>query len=161
MSPARTETDDADLAVRIGLRPQVSDRGRHVAHHLRIRDAAGGAHPCADVVGAARPVTEIEMGRDRRIAVVGELACNLDDPLVPARQVHDDHHSRHFPGTRRARVIGLAGIAVVTFERDDFGLQTLVRHALALPCVIAGTRPAQYHGQSRCKGVTATKESGG
>ena len=65
--------------------------------------------------------------RDRRIAVMGELAHDFDDPFVPAGQVMDDDDAGEFSGPRRTRVIGFALIAVVAAERHRFRLQALIK----------------------------------
>src|SRR5262249_43186684 len=55
----------------------------------------------------------------------------LDDPLIPSRHVHDQHHAREFSSAGRARVIGFALVALVSGELDRLGRQTLVvRHTL-------------------------------
>ncbi len=138
MAPTRAEPDHADLAGRVGLCPQIGDGAGHVAHHLGIRHATCGPHPRPDVVGIARTLPEIEVRRNRRIAMMGELARHLDDPLVPAGQMHDHHDAGHLAGACRPRVIGLAGIPVVALERHDLCLQTFIRHCCSTPLVVAG-----------------------
>ena len=88
----------------------------NVADHLLVGDTAGGARACADVIGAAGAFAEIEVRRDGRKAVMGELAGRLLDPLVPARHVMDQDHPGPRPGTERAGVVGFAHVPVVTAE---------------------------------------------
>jgi hypothetical protein len=43
-----------------------------------------GPHLRTDVIRTARTVAEVQMGGNRCIAVMGELANHLDGPLIPA-----------------------------------------------------------------------------
>jgi hypothetical protein len=63
------------------------------------------------------------MGGDRCIAVMGEFANHLDDPLVPAWQMRNDDHPWKFAVTRWASVVGLSAVAIVGNERHGFGNQ--------------------------------------
>mgnify|MGYP001764363280 CR=1 FL=1 len=83
VAAARAETDHPDLAVAFRLRTQESHAAGDVAHDLRVRDAAFGAHPGSNIVGMSRSVTVIKMRRDGRKTVLRELACRLQDPFVP------------------------------------------------------------------------------
>ena len=78
----------ADLAVGVGLRPQIGRRAPGVADHLVVGHAAGRAHARAEVIRAASALAEVQMRRDRRKSVMGELARGLDDQFVPAGHVH-------------------------------------------------------------------------
>ena len=116
MAAARAEADDADLAGGVRLRPQERHAGGDVAHHLLVVGAAGRPRPRGDVVGAARTEAEEQMRGDGRIAAMGAFAHDLGGPLVPAGHVMDHDDAGNFAGTLRARVIGLALVAVVTAE---------------------------------------------
>lgn len=63
------------------------------------------------------------MGGHRSVAVMGEFANHLGDPLIPARQMMNDDHSRKFAVTRWANVVGLSAVVVVADERHSFGNQ--------------------------------------
>ena len=103
VAPAGAEADHADLAVGIGLRAQELHAAGDVAHHLLVGDAAGRAHARAHVVRAAGAFAEIEVRRDGRQSVMGELAGRLFDPFVPARHVMDQRPRR---ATARRRAGG-------------------------------------------------------
>src|SRR4029079_13442627 len=51
-------------------------------------------------------------------------------PFVPAWHVHDDDHTADLGVAGRARVIGLALVAVVPLKRNGFRNQTWIRHAI-------------------------------
>ena len=89
------------LPFEFGCARRIRHRALDVAHHLIVGHAAGGAHAGADVIGAAGTVAEVEVRRDRREAVMRELARDLDDPLVPARQMMNHHHAAE--PSRRAK----------------------------------------------------------
>ena len=100
VAAAGAESDDADFAVGVRLRAQIGHGAGNIAHDLGVGDAARGAHARADIVGAAGAFAEIKMRRDRRIAVMRELAHHFHDPFVPARQVMDHDNAGKF--SRRA-----------------------------------------------------------
>src|SRR5262249_51430556 len=119
VSPSGAEADHSDLAVGVGLSAQVLRRARDVAQNLLVGDAAGRAYAGADIIGTARTFAEIEMRRDGRQSMMGELAGHLFDPFIPTRHVMDEHHARQRPA-ERARVIGLAYIAVIAAKNHGF-----------------------------------------
>src|SRR5262249_56410705 len=85
VSPSGAEADHSDLAVGVGLSAQVLHRARDVAQNLLVGDAAGRAYAGADIIGTARTFAEIEMRRDGRQSMLGELAGHLFDPFIPTR----------------------------------------------------------------------------
>ena len=117
MAAPGAESDDPDLAVVLLAGAQEVHRAFHVAAHLIVADAAGGAGRCGLIVGLAR-LTCVEVRGDAGEAIMGELAGRLDDPVVPAGRMMDEHHAREGPVARRARVIGLATVAVGAFDLD-------------------------------------------
>ena len=100
MASARTEADHADLAIGVGLRAQEFHTAGDIAHHLLVGHAAGRAHPRADVIGTAGAVAEIEMRRDRRQAMMGELAGRFFDPFVPTGHVMDQDDAGPRPAAK-------------------------------------------------------------
>ena len=55
------------------------------------------AHRGGDIFDAAVPAAVVEIGRQRRIAVVCELTGRLAIPFVPAGQVVHYHHRGEGP----------------------------------------------------------------
>ena len=58
-------------------------------------------------------IAEVQIRRDRHVAVVGEAAGALAIPLVPARRVVDDHHAGEGPGAERSGEVRVDQIPVV------------------------------------------------
>ena len=63
--------------------------------------------------GVAFAFAEMQVRADGRIAVLGELAGDLDGRLVPAGHVMDDHHPGERAGSRRARQVRIDRVALV------------------------------------------------
>src|SRR5262249_25025161 len=95
----------------------------------------------ADVVGAAGAFAEIEVRRDRRQSMMGELAGRLLDPFIPPRHVMDQHHAGPRPAAERPCVIGFAHIALVAAEGDRLREHTFIGHGVPrrFECRAAGT----------------------
>src|SRR5262249_33387708 len=138
VSSSGAETDHSDLAIGVGLSAQELHRARDVAQNLLVGNAAGRAYAGADIIGTARTFAEIEMRRDCRQSMMGELAGHLFDPFIPARQVMDEHPAGQRPA-ERARVIGLAHIAFMAAKGDGFSEHAFISHAF-LTCLIALNR---------------------
>ncbi len=134
MTATGAEADDADFAGGIGLSAQPRHGARGIAHDLRVGNAAGGADAGTKIVGRLIALTEIEMVRNRRIAMMGEFAHHFHRPFIPARQVMDDNHAGKLTGARRARVIGFALVAVVSAESHRLRLQALIVAHVSTPC---------------------------
>jgi len=115
---ARAGAEQADLAVVPGLRPHPCHRGRRVADHLGVGNAALGPHLGGDVVWVARARPLIEVGADRQVAVVREPARRLDVELAPARQMVDQHHPGKRARAGRPRHVGGDRRSLVAGERD-------------------------------------------
>src|SRR5262249_36647007 len=60
----------------------------------------------------------------------------LLDPFVPAGHVMDQHHAGPRPAAERARVIGLADVALVAAKSDGLRKHAFVRHAVTRWIVI-------------------------
>src|SRR5262249_17859394 len=97
----------------------------------------GRAHPRADIIGTSRAFAEIEVRRDGRKSMMGELAGRLFDPFVPAGHVMNEHHARQ-GRAERARVIGFADIAAVAAKSDGLREHAFVSHAV--PHLLDGLR---------------------
>ena len=128
-------TEDADLAVEAGLRAHPLHRGRGVADHLGIGDAALGTNLGRNIVGirigAARAL--IKVMADRDVAVMGEAARRLDVELAPAGHVVDQHDPREGAGTGRPRHIGGDRGSAVAGDRHVLaGHVSVERHRLLL-----------------------------
>src|SRR5262245_11357324 len=74
---------------------------------------------------------------------MGELARRLLDPFVPAGHVMDQHHAGPRPAAERARVIGLADIALVAAKSDSLRKHAFVRHAVTR-CVVIPRRSRRH-----------------
>src|SRR5262249_3635623 len=83
---------------------------------------------------------EIEARRDRGITVMGKFPRDFTGPFVPARHVVDDDNAGERAVALRARVIGLALVAVVPGIADHFRLQRAECHR-GSPCRACGGRP--------------------
>src|SRR6266542_6743165 len=70
LTTAKTEAYDSDLAVGIGLGAEKIDGGPDVALNLFIRSTAGGALAGGSVVRTTRTEAVVEVGADRRVAVL-------------------------------------------------------------------------------------------
>src|SRR5262245_48647509 len=130
MTPARAEADHSDPAVGIGLGAQKLHAARGVAQHLLVGDAAGRAYAGADVVGGACAYAEIEVRRDRRQSMMGELAGRLLDPFIPPRHVMDQHHAGPRPAADRPCVMGFAHTDLVAAEGDRLREHTFIGHGV-------------------------------
>src|SRR5581483_2011000 len=87
VAPTRAEADDADPAVMVDEGSQVLHRALDVPDHLVVRYAASRPRRGRDVVPAPRAESTIQMGRDRREAVVRQLTRHLLGPGVPTGRV--------------------------------------------------------------------------
>src|SRR5580704_3400568 len=126
-------------------------RGRHIAHDLCVGDAAGGANAGAKVIGtfAGTAFAEIEVRRDRRVAMVRQLAHDLGGPLAQPRYVMNYDDPGELSRACRTRVVGFTLIAIVAAKRHHFGLQALIVTHRALPFSQASDRENHsYHGGS-------------
>src|SRR5207248_7559150 len=99
VTATRTGTEKADLAVMVGLRAHPLYGGFGIANHLGVGDDAFGADLGGDVVRIALACTLIEVGADRKIAVMGEASRRLNVEFAPAREMMDKHHAWKRPGT--------------------------------------------------------------
>src|SRR5262245_36357760 len=113
--------------------------------------AARRAHARADVVGAAGTFAEIEMRRDGRQSMMGELAGRLLDPFVPPGHVMDQHHAGPGPAAERTRVIGFAHIPLVAAKGDRLREHTFVGHAV----------PHRFEGRAAGTIIHAVAPTGG
>jgi hypothetical protein len=116
--PARAGAEQADLAVMAGLRAHPLHCGLGIANHLRVGDAALGAHLGGDIVRIAVARTLIEVGADREIAVMREAACRLDIEFAPPREVVDQHDTGKGARTRRPGNVGGDGRSLVAADGD-------------------------------------------
>ena len=119
MPPAGAGADQPDLAVVVRLRAHPLHSRVGVAHHLRVGDAAVGAHLRGHVVRitvAAAAFALIQIGADGHVAVMGEAAGGFDIQLAPARQMVDQHHARERAGAFRLGDIGGDRVPVVAFD---------------------------------------------
>src|SRR5215468_4613316 len=130
VAPARAEADHSDLAVGIGLGAQKLHGARDVAENLLVGDAAGRAHAGADVVGTAGAFAEIEVRRDRRQSMMGELAGRLLDPFIPPGHVMDQDDAGPRPAAERPRVIGFAHIPLMAAKGDRLREHTFIGHGV-------------------------------
>lgn len=73
MTTARTESDDADFARAIRLRPQKRDSSSDVTHHLIVCDSPCSPYLRTNIVRTAQTITKVQMRGNRRIAVMGEV----------------------------------------------------------------------------------------
>src|SRR5262245_8481003 len=101
MPATRTGAENADLAVVIPLRAHPLHGGLAIADHLRIGNAALGAHLGGDVVRVALASALIEIGADRKIAVMREPTRRLNVELAPAWEMVDKHDARKRARTGR------------------------------------------------------------
>src|SRR5262245_39695754 len=89
--PARTGSEKADLTVVIGLRAHPLHCSLGIADHLGVRNAAISAYFGGDVVRIALSRTLVEVGADRKIAVMRKPARRLNIEFAPARKMMDQH----------------------------------------------------------------------
>src|SRR5262245_39254064 len=80
----------------------------------------------ADIVGAAGAFAEIEVRRDGRQSMMGELAGRFLDPFIPPGHVMDQDHAGPRSAAERTRVIGFAYISLVAAKGDRLREHTLV-----------------------------------
>src|SRR5262249_2226006 len=88
------------------------------------------AHAGTDVVGAAGAFAEIEVRRDRRQSMMGELAGRLLDPFIPSRHVMDQHYAGPWPAAERPRVIGFAHVSLVAAKGDRLREHAFIGHGV-------------------------------
>ena len=122
LQPARGEepvpapgtcAEHADLAADIGQRAEVGVRAIEIAQHPSVRRSPRRAHLGPDILGRAIAVAEVQVRRDRHVAVVSEAASALAIPLVPARRVVDEHHAGKGAGAERSGKVRVDEIPVV------------------------------------------------
>src|SRR5215203_49156 len=87
----RTGSENANLAVVVGLGAHPLHCGLGVPHHLGVWYAAVGAHFGGDIVWVELAGTLIEVSANCEMAVMCELTRRLDVKLTPARQMVDKH----------------------------------------------------------------------
>ena len=122
--PAGAGAEQADLAVEVGLGAHPGDGGGGIGHHLRVRNAAFGAHLGGDVVRMALARALIEIGADRHVAMMREAARRLDVELAPAGEVMDEHDAGEGALTFRPGHVGGDRGSLVAVDGD-----VLARHA--------------------------------
>src|SRR4029450_129729 len=93
---------------------------------LGLGHAASRAHFGADILWSSVAFTEIEVGGNRGVSVVGEPPGTFAVPLIPSRRVMDNHHSGMGALPERPRVIGVDGITLVSLHGDGFRLHTFI-----------------------------------
>ena len=153
MPAARAEADHADLPAGVGLGAQEAHPARDVPDDLVIGHAPFAAGAGGEVVRAARPQPRVEVGADRGVAVLGELAHHLAGPLVPAGHVVDHHHAREGAGPERPRVIGLDVVSVVAGDGHALGDHPFVHRATSFLPVVAGIWPLGIYHAGRARGA--------
>ena len=97
----RAGAEKTNLAVVIGLRAHPFHSGFSITDHLRVSNAAVGARLGGDVVRvsvAASTLALVEVGADRKIAVMREPSRRLDVELAPAREMVDENDARRGAG---------------------------------------------------------------
>ncbi len=72
------------------------------------------------------------MGGEGSVAVLGEFACDLAGPLIPAGHVVDYDHTRKGTGPQRPCIIGGDVIVVVTADGDRLGKHSFVQGSISL-----------------------------
>ncbi len=92
-----------------------------IAEHLLVGDAAGGAHLGADVFRRAMAIAEIQIGRDRRVAMMGEAAGAFAIPFIPAGRMMDQDHAGKRSGAKRAGHVSVDGFAFMPLHGHGFG----------------------------------------
>src|SRR5512147_3010889 len=93
------------------------------------------------------PITEVEIGRQGSIAVMGELAGDLAVPLIPAGHMVDHDDARKRPWTKWTREIGIDEIALKPRDGDGFREHAFVRVGL-IHGLRSSSAPATQIGQS-------------
>src|SRR5262245_56343515 len=106
VSTARAGAEQTHLAVMVGLRPHPLYRGLGIADHLRVRNAALGAHFRGDVVGVAIARALIEVGADCEIAVMRKPPRRLNIKFAPTRQMVDQYYTWKSARTGRLGNVG-------------------------------------------------------
>ena len=130
LAAARAEPDDTHLAARVRLRSQEGRGAVDVTDQAVVRHAAGGAHHRRHVVGRARALAVVEVGADRCVAVVCQLARDLLRAFVPAGHVMYDHDPRVRSGTQRPRVVRVDVVARVSAKADGLRDHPLIHSPL-------------------------------
>src|SRR6185369_12918376 len=97
-----------------------------IAKNLIVRDAAGSADFSADVFRRAMAVTEIEVRRDCRVAVMSKTTCAFPVPFIPSRRMMNNDHAWKWAGTYRMGVISIDQVAVMTANTDGLGCHAFV-----------------------------------
>ena len=102
---------------------------------VRVGNAAGGADAGAEIVGrlAGCAFAEIKVRRNRRIAVMRNLAGRLDVPLIPAGRVMHEHDAGERARTQRPGDIGRYRLVAVAVERNGLRDHAYVSRC-CLPC---------------------------
>ena len=114
MAAARAGAEHADFAADVGQRAQEFICAFKITEHLVVRYAAGGAHLSADIFRRPVAVTEIQIGRNRHVAVVGEFASAFAVPFVPAGRVMDGDHGGKGTGAQGPGDVGIDDVAVMS-----------------------------------------------
>ena len=128
LPPARAGAPHGHLAVEPRLGPQPLHRAFGVADHLRIRNAAFGAHLGGDVLGFAFAGTVIEIVADGGIAVMREPAGRLAIEFIPAGRVVNQHDAGIRTRPQRPRDIGRDRLALVAVHRNRLSNHAFVGH---------------------------------
>src|SRR3989449_3762169 len=128
LAAAGTVADDPNLAVQIRQGPKVIDRALDIAQRAIVRHASGRADTGAVLLRRGLPLTEMEVWRNRDVAVVGESPGDLLGRSVPARHVMNDDHARLRANSKRSRQIRIDLIAQVPADQHRLGEERFVRH---------------------------------
>jgi hypothetical protein len=110
-----------EQAVVIGLCAHPFHGAFGIADHLRVGNAALGAHFGGDVVRvavAAATLALVEVGADREVAMMREPARRLDVELAPGREMVDEHDARKGAGTSWPGHVSGYRCSFVAFDGD-------------------------------------------